>query len=155
MPPVQRDDPYPGYSFEVTVLGVADDPQARVAAFSEVANLGATVATIKYRFGSDPKHMRMIGGLTEYENIQLKRGVTGHIEFWNWVIEGVNGNVRRSDGSIILLDEARNEVMRWNFTRAWPTKYTGPGLNAANNEIAIETLELAHEGLTVDGQAGT
>ncbi len=52
-----------------------------------------------------------------------------------------------------LLDENRQEVMRWNFVRGWPSKWTGPGLNAANNEIAMETLEICHEGLDIDGQA--
>jgi phage tail-like protein len=53
-----------------------------------------------------------------------------------------------------LLDENKQEVMRWNFRRAWPCKFTGPGLNAKNNEIAMETVEICHEGLAIDGQAG-
>ena len=69
-------------------------------------------------------------------------------------IEGLNGTVHRTEGAIILLDEAKQEVMRWQFKRGWPSKYTVAGFNAKNNEIAMETLEIAHEGLSIDGQAG-
>ena len=62
----------------------------------------------------------------------------------------MNGKVRRTSGSVIMLDENRQEVMRWNFTRAWPTKYTGPSFGASKNEIAMETLVLAIEGLLID-----
>jgi phage tail-like protein len=65
-------------------------------------------------------------------------------------VEALNGQVRRTAGSILLLDENRNEVMRWNFDRAWPCKYTGPTLNAGNNEIAIETLVICCEQLLID-----
>jgi phage tail-like protein len=66
----------------------------------------------------------------------------------------MNGTILRTEGSIILLNESRQEVMRWNFKRAWPCKFTGPGLNSKNNEIAMETVEICHEGLSIDGQAG-
>ena len=58
--------------------------------------------------------------------------------------------MRRTSGSIILLDENRREVMRWNFDRGWPTKYTGPGLNGGNNEIAMETVVICCEQLRID-----
>jgi phage tail-like protein len=83
----------------------------------------------------------------------LKRGISGDIDFWNWILAGMQGKVKRAEGSIVLLDEKRQEVLRWNFRRGWPCKFTGPGLNATNNEIAMETVEICHEGLTVDGQA--
>jgi phage tail-like protein len=70
--------------------------------------------------------------------------------FWNWILAGVQGSISRADGSVILLNENRVEVMRWNFRRAWPCKYTGPSFNAANNEISMETLEICHEGLEID-----
>jgi phage tail-like protein len=62
----------------------------------------------------------------------------------------MNGQVQRADGSVVLLDESRQEVMRWNFKRGWPCKWTGPSLNAKTNEIAIETLEICHEGLSTE-----
>ena len=97
--------------------------------------------------------MRKLVGLMKVNNIVLKRGNIGDLAFWNWILAATNGDVQRTEGSIILLDEQRQEVMRWNFKRAWPCKWTGPGLNAKNNEIAMETLEICHEGLEIDGQS--
>ena len=152
MPPIIREDPYGGYNFLVTVNGVSDDGNAVKGAFSEVSGLETEVSPIEYRNGSEDITVRKIPGLKKFTNIMLKRGATGDIDFWNWIRTAMKGEVQRADGSIILLDENRDEVMRWNFTRGWPCKYTGPGFNAANNEIAMETLEICHEGLSIDGQ---
>lgn len=150
MPPVQRDDPYSGYNFLVTVNGVSDDGQAVSGSFTEVSGLELEVTPIEYRNGSEATTVRKMPGLAKYTNITCKRGITGDLEFWNWVLTGVQGQLQRADGSIMLLDENRQEVMRWNFRRGWACKYTGPGLNAANNEIAMDTLEICHEGLEID-----
>ena len=72
--------------------------------------------------------MRKIPGLKKFTNITLKRGITGDVDFWNWIVRALNGQVQRADGAIVLLDENRKEVMRWNFDRGWPCKYTGPTL---------------------------
>jgi phage tail-like protein len=69
------------------------------------------------------------------------------MELYDWHRQIVLGEVVRKDGSIIVLDRQGNEVARWNFVRAWPTKYDIPDFNASGNEVAIETLELAHEGV--------
>jgi phage tail-like protein len=150
MPPTTRPDPYGGHNFQVTVTGISDDGLAVSGSFTEVSGLEVEVTPIEYRNGSEDITVRKIPGLKKFSNITLKKGVTGHVEFWNWIDAAMNGQVQRTDGSILLLDENRQEVMRWNFTRGWPTKYTGPGLNASNNEIAMETLELAVEGLEID-----
>ena len=150
MPPVPRTDPYASYNFLVTVNGVSNDGEAVAGSFTEVSGLELEISPIEYRNGSEPATTRKMPGLIKYTNITLKQGVTGDLPFWNWVLAGVSGTVQRADGSIVLLDEARNEVMRWNFRRAWPCKYTGPGLNAANNEIAMNTLEICHEGVEID-----
>ncbi len=147
--PVQRNDPYAAYNFLVTVNGISNDGEAVSGSFTEVSGLEFEISPIEYRNGSEPATVRKIPGLVKYTNLTLKRGITGDLVFWNWILAGVQGAVQRADGSIVLLDEARNEVLRWNFTRAWPCKYSGPGLNAANNEIAMNTLEIAHEGLEV------
>jgi phage tail-like protein len=151
---VPRDDPYGGYNFAVTLTGVSNDGKAVKGSFSEVSGLDAELAPIEYRNGSEDITMRKVPGLKKFTNIVLKRGVIGDVTFWNWLLAGLNGKIQRTDGSIDLLDEQRNTVMQWKFTRAWPCKYTGPGLNAKNNEVAIESLEFCHEGLSIDGQAG-
>ena len=153
MPPVFREDPYTGYNFEVVVTGVSDDGKAVRGSFAEASGLEVAVDPIEYRNGSEDITVRKIPGLKKFTNITLKRGTTGDLAFWNWVVEAMNGLVRRTEGSIMLLDENKREVMRWNFKRGWPTKWTGPGFNAKNNEIAMETLEICHEGLEIDGQA--
>jgi phage tail-like protein len=148
MPPVLRDDPYAAHHFKVTLTGVADDGFL----CSEVSGIDAEVAVIDHRGGDEPLSMRQLPGLTKFPHLVFKGGIRGDLSLWNWILEAMSGKVRRTEGSIILMDEAGSEVMRWNVRRAWPTKFTGPGLNAANNEVAIQTLEVAHEGLTTDGQ---
>jgi phage tail-like protein len=152
MPPVYRDDPYPSFNFELVVTGISNDGKAVKGSFMEVGGLGVEITPIEYRNGSEDITVRKIPGLKKFTNLTLKWGITGDLTFWNWVVEGMNGLVQRAPVAVVLLDENRNEVMRWNFTRAWPCKWTGPGMNAKNNEIAIETLEIAHEGMAVDGQ---
>lgn len=149
--PVHRDDPYGGYNFEVTVNGISDDGKAVSGSFTEASGLEVTIDPIEYRNGSEDITPRKVPGLKKFTNITLKKGNTGDLEFWNWIVEAMNGQVRRTEGSVILLDENKQEVMRWNFKRGWPCKWTGPGLNATNNEIAMETLEICHEGLSIDG----
>jgi phage tail-like protein len=96
--------------------------------------------------------MRKSPGLAKHSAIVIKRALIGDLTLWNWMMETRRGKVRRAEGSIVLLDENRQEVMRWNFRRAWPSKWTGPSLNAKNNEVALETLEISHEGIEIDGQ---
>ena len=153
MPPIIREDPYGGYNFLVTINGVSDDGNAVKGAFTEASGLETEVPAIEYRNGNEDITVRKMPGLKKFTNITLKRGLTADIDFWNWIRTAMKGELLRADGSIVLLNENREEVLRWNFTRAWPCKFTGPGLNAANNEIAMETLEICHEGLSIDGQA--
>jgi phage tail-like protein len=150
MPPVIRATPYPAYNFLVTVNGISNDGQAVSGSFTEVSGLGVELTIIEYRNGSEDTTMRKSAGLRKHTNIVLKRGITGDLPFWNWVLAGVEGDIQRADGSIVMLDENKAEVMRYNFTRGWPAKYTGPSFNAAKTEIAMETLEIAHEGLVID-----
>jgi phage tail-like protein len=154
MPLVFRNDPYAGHNFEVVLTGISDDGTAVKGSFAEVSGLEVAMEPIEYRTGSEDITVRKVQGLKKFTNIVLKRGIIGDATFWNWILEGMNGTVHRTEGHVALLDEGRNEVMRWNFKRAWPCKWTGPGLNAKNNEIAIETLEICHEGLSIDGQSG-
>lgn len=153
MPPVYRDDPYGGYNFEVIINDVSNDGKAVKGSFAEASGLEVEVPPIEYRNGSEDITVRKVPGLKKFTNLVLKRGMLGDLAFWNWVVQAMNGLVERKEGSVLLLNENRQEVMRWNFRRGFPCKWTGPGLNAKNNEIAMETLEICHEGLEIDGQA--
>jgi phage tail-like protein len=138
----QRNDPYTAFNFLVEIDGVA------LAAFSEVSGLESETAVIEYRTGVEPGTVRKLPGLTKHSNIVLRRGVTRDAELWNWRRTVVDGKVDRRNGSIVLLDEDRTPVLRWNFRNGWISKWSGPDLNAKADEIAIETIEIAHEGLT-------
>ena len=153
----QRNDPYGGYNFKVAVPGIAPDGDTVQASFTEVSGLEISVDPIEYRNGNDEKTPRKFSGIRKFTNITLKRGITGDIDFWKWLLEGANGKEDKREGTITMLDEDRQPVMTWKFKNGWPCKFTGPGLNAANSEIAMETVEICHEGLAIDtdGQPGS
>jgi phage tail-like protein len=141
MPTGSRQDPYRVHNFIVEIDGIAR------AGFRECSGLDTSNDVIEYREGSDLGGVRKIPGMTKSSNISLKWGMTDDQALWDWRQSVMNGAVQRKNGSIVLLDETGVEKMRWNFHDAWPTKWTGPSFNATGNEVAIETLEIAHEGL--------
>lgn len=137
--------PLPAFHFQV-------DWQGTQLAFSEVTGLNFEAQIIEYRDGLNPEFsMQKMPGLKKYGNITLKRGVfAGDNEFYDWVAEIKLNKPERRDVIISLLDEEHNPVMTWKVINAWPTKITSPDLKASGNESAIETLELAHEGITIE-----
>lgn len=137
-----RNDPFRAYNFLVELDGITR------AAFRECSGLDSSQNAIDYREGGEPLRMRKLPGLNTFSNITLKWGITTDPEFWEWREKAAEGRVERKNGSIILLDDAGAETMRWNFVDGWPTKWTGPTLNATGNEVAIETVEIVHEGIS-------
>ena len=94
--------------------------------------------------------MHRLAGPAQYSsNLVLKRGLMDTQVLWRWQRNIVSGNVRRHSGAIVLLDGAGNDTWRWNFREAYPVKWSGPELRAGSAEVAIETLELSHRGLTL------
>ncbi len=145
MAPSARDDPYKAFNFLVEIDGIT------VAAFKQVGGLASETEVIEYRTGSDKTStVRKLPGLTKYANIVLKRGVTQDRQLWNWRKAIEQGTADRRNGSIVLLDDERNPVVRWHFSNGWIAKFVGPDLNAKADDVAIETIEIAHEGLTLD-----
>lgn len=134
-----RTDPYGGYNFLVEIDGITQ------AGFQEVSGLDVSTDASDYREGSDPLHTRKLPGLNKYTPITLKRGITDSDELWRWRATVIAGNVERRNGSIILLDQTGQEKLRWNFFNAWPSKWTGPALNATSSSVAVESLEITHE----------
>lgn len=138
--------PYTAFDFVVAIDDVA------VAGFTEATGLDFEIEPIEYRDGDDKAPtVRKIPGLRKYGNITLKRGVTGANDFWDWILQALDGPVAKRNGEIMLLNEQREPVARWSFTNAWPCKYHGPQLNATKSEIAIESVEICHEGLRFSG----
>jgi phage tail-like protein len=136
-----RRDPFRSFNFAVEIDGLAR------AGFRECSGLDASQDPIEYREGTEGLTTRKLPGLNKFSNITLKWGMTDDTELWDWRKKAMTGKVERRNGSIVLLDDTGAEKMRWNFREAWPTKWTGPSFNATGNEVAIETLEIAHEGL--------
>lgn len=137
----QRVDPYSSFNFLVEIDGVAR------AAFQQVSGFDSTIDVVEHREGGDNTTMRKLPGMTKYSNLVLKWGMTDDMLLYEWHHQAIRGTIQRRNGSIILLDRRGEEVARWNFVNAWPTKYDGPDLNAETADAAIETLELAHEGV--------
>jgi phage tail-like protein len=139
-----RHDPYAAFNFLVEIDG------STVAAFTECSGLSTETDVIEYREGSDPDRVRKLPGLTRYTNVVLKRGIAGDGRLWAWRKQIIDGLPDRRVVLISLLDQARGAVLRMRLSEAWPCKWEGPWLKAKSNELAIETLELAHEQLEVD-----
>jgi phage tail-like protein len=136
-----RKDPFRAFNFLVEIDGIVR------AGFRECSGLDSTQDPIQYREGTDPLTQRKLPGLNTYSNIGLKFGMTDDAEFWEWRSKAMGGKVERKNGSIVLMNEAGEEKLRWNFRDGWPTKWTGPSFNATGNDVAIESLDIAHEGI--------
>ena len=138
-----RIDPFRTFNFLVELDGIAQ------ASFSECSGLETTTEVIDHREGGDNTTVRKLPGKTTYSDITLKAGMTDSKDLWTWRQQVIEGKFQRKNGSIVVFDLAnKTEVARWNFVSAWPTKWDGGSFNAKGNEVAIETLVLAHEGLT-------
>ncbi len=140
-----RVDPFRAFNFRIEIDGLA------VGSFSECSGLSSDGDSVDYREGTDvPLTVRKLMGLRKYSNITLKRGYTPNRDLWEWYRNIVNGVADRRDGTIILMDEERRDVMRWSIENAWINKIEGPSFKANGNELAMESVELVHEGLTLE-----
>ncbi len=143
-----RKDPYRQFRFRIELDGIEQ------AGFSECTFGDTTTDPVEYREGDEPPRFRKLSGLTKYGNITLKWGITDTMDIYNWRQDIINDGAGKGTGeqghrknvSIILVDEAGSDKARWDIERAWPTKYDPPDFSAKGNEVAIETLEIVHEG---------
>jgi phage tail-like protein len=145
MPPGDRIDPYAQFNFLIEIDNVTR------GGFTECSGLTREQDVIDYREGAEDTIVRKLPGLKKVTNIMLKRGFTQDRELWEWRKTTIDGRTERRSGSIVLLDEAREEVLRFNFREGWLCKWEGPQLNSSTNEVAIESLEICHEGLELEG----
>ena len=136
--------PLPKFHFQVKW-------DAQVMSFQEVSGLDIQSEEIKYRSGDSPVFAVIkMPGMTKYGNVTMKKGIfKGDNKFWDWISQIKMNTVKRLPITISLLDEAGKPTMVWTLANAWPTKVSGTDLKAEGNEVAIETIEIAHEGLTV------
>ncbi len=143
MPVGERKDPYKNFRFLVEIDGITQ------AGFREVTVSDSTQDPIEYREGNDPPTVQKLPGLIKYGNVSLKWGITDSLDLYKWRKQVEDGDMKsaRKNMAIVGLDDQANAVTRWEISAAWPTRYDAPILNATGNEIAIETLEIAHEGM--------
>ena len=122
--------------------------------FQEVTGLDVEAQPIEYRHG-DSKEFAPIKmpGIKKVGNVTMKKGIfKSDNKFWDWFEQIKMNTIKRVPVTISLLDETNAPTMVWNLTNAFPTKITGTDLKSDGNEVAIETIEIAHEGLTIESK---
>ena len=134
--------PYGRFRYRVEIDGLD------AGGFSEVTGFDASIDVMEYREGDMVQTPYKIPGLKKYGNITLKKGLTDSMVMYEWLVTGVDGPVDRKTITITSLDESEQPVASWQVINAWPIKYTAPDFNATSSEVAIETIEIAHEGMT-------
>lgn len=136
-------DPYLGSNFRVEIDSIA------AIAFSEISGLDVSIDIVDYRTGSAPQSTaEKLPGLSRYQNITMKRGLTQNTDLWNWVKNILAGVPDKRNLSIVLEDAQHNDVIRWTVTNAWPCRWSGPELNGGSSSIAVESIEICHEGIS-------
>jgi phage tail-like protein len=143
-----RVDPFAAFNFTLDIDGMAG-----VHGFSECTGANTEQDVIEYREGSMDTTVTKIPGLKKYGDITLKRGYTTNRDLWEWRKTVLDGAVVRRGGHLVLNNEAGRPALRWTFKNAWPKKYSAPTFNGKTNEVAVEELVLAVEGLELDQQA--
>ena len=136
--------PLPKFRFEVKW-------DATVMHFQEVSGLDAEAQAIEYRHGDSPQFSTIkMPGLKKFSDVTMKKGVfKSDNKFWDWFNEIKMNTIKRKPVTISLLDEAGAPTMVWTLANAWPNKISGTDLKSTGNEVAVETIVISHEGLTV------
>lgn len=139
--------PIPKFHFQVEWGG------SRIG-FTEVTGLDITTEVIEYRDGASPEYSKVkMPGQRKFSNITLKRGsFKADNQFYTWFNTVSLNTIERRNLTISLLNENHEPVIVWKVKNAWPSKITPTDLKADGNEIAIESIELAHEGLTIQNE---
>lgn len=139
--PRRPPDPMMSFNFKLEIEGIT------VAGFSECTGLNSESNVIDYREGPEPITPRKLPGLNKFSNLTLKRGISIDKQLYEWRKTAADGDITRKNLSIVLQNEKHDEVARWNVINAWISKMMVPDLKANANEVAIETVEITHEGV--------
>ena len=139
-------DPLVGFNFMVEISGVI------TGYFQEASGLGSESEVIEHKIiakGAKESIVRKIPGRLKWSDIVLKRGITGNMDFYDWRKQVEQGAVEsaRKDGSVVMYDQQHKEVARWNFSKGWPSKISGPSVKADGNDVGVEELTIVHEGI--------
>jgi len=136
--------PLPKFNFQVKIRNGE-------ASFAEISGLDTEQDVVEYRAGNSTELSKIkMPDLKKYATITMKRGIfTKDNRFWEWINSTQTNTLKRESVVITLLDESGNPAMVWTLINAWPTKITGTDLRSAGNEVAVEAIELTHEGFTL------
>jgi len=119
--------------------------------FSECSGLEVSIPAETYAEGGNNGTLLKFTGRAAWSNIKLKRGVVTSADLWRWHYDYIEGHGRRRDGVITLLDERGKSVRVWRFVQGLPVRWAGPALDAMQSHVAIEEIEIAHQGLRQTG----
>ncbi|MDJ0632617.1 MAG: phage tail protein [Xenococcaceae cyanobacterium MO_188.B29] len=135
-------DPYMAYNFAVEIGGVV------VGGFSEVSGLSSEINLESYEEGGLNNYVHKFPKHTTYPNLVLSRGLVNIDLFYTWYQATSQGWIQQLNGTILLLNDRQITVMWWMFKNAYPVKWEGPQLNASSDNIAVEKIELVHQGIS-------
>lgn len=137
--------PLPKFYFSVDIGDQTNCP------FQEVSGLDTETQVIEYRAGNNKLFSTIkMPGIVKFGNVTLKKGIfVKDNKFWAWYSQIGMNTIKRVTVTIKLLDQQSSPTMTWTLSNAWPTKITGTDLKSDGNEVAVETIEIAHEGLKV------
>jgi phage tail-like protein len=156
-----RSDPLLAFNFQVSLLDSSSSGRGsalttvtlssvgltRVAGFSECSGLEGTLELQEHNAGGANGAVLRFPTRVKWSNLVLKRGLGSGTELWDWFYGFTLGRAQRKDGVIVLQNERHEPHTVWGFRRGLPVKYQGPTMNAGQSAVAIETIEIAHEGL--------
>ena len=159
----QRLDPVMGYNFLITLIEsssllasvLAGIQNVVLGGFNECSGLEMALQVEDYNEGGNNVGVLRFPTRITWSNIRLKRGAALSDDLWKWHYSFVEGTGKRRDGVIVLQNDTHDPVKVWYFTRGLPVKWTGPALNATQSQLAIEELEIAHEGLKLYSPGAT
>lgn len=143
-PTAGRHDPYRNFNFIVEIDGIAS------SGFLMVDGLESITEVVDYREGNEMATPRKLTGIYKASNITLKRGVTDNRDLWEWRKTVLDGTPQRRNGSVVILNESREQVLRVNFQNAWPCRWKIGGLDALDSQVLIEEIELVVEDIRLD-----
>lgn len=137
-----RADPYHAFNFLVEIEGIL------AGGFSECSGLQVETEFHDYREGGVNEYVHRFAGPTKYPPLILKHGLTLIDGLWGWHQDVARGTIERKNGTVYLLNKKHIPVIWWDFKEAFPCKWTGPELRADSGNVAFESIELAHRGLS-------
>jgi phage tail-like protein len=141
----RESDPLIGFNFRLEIEGKL------AGYFTEANGIGSEHEIVEHKVVDDSGHeiVQKIPGRLKWENVTLKRGITDALDIWDWrklVEDGKLGDAR-TNCSIIMMDRNYEDVARWDFVNAWPSKVSGPSVKSDSNEFGVEEVTLVHEGM--------